>query len=274
MLTRIFLLISFFLLGSPLRAGAPQPINVMSFNIRVPVDPEPNDWNNRRQRVSEVIRRYQADIVGLQESDPGPTFDLLAETGLALATGTNTGILYAPERLRPLETGVFFYSDTPDIDDGRLDWGQEYARRCVWVLFEDLQSGRWFYVYNNHWSYVASAWQKSAALLAERVAARRHPDVPFLLLGDFNVPEGDASLNELIYGPIIRVEDTFRRRWPQRGQDGTYHGFQGRRDSGKIDFIFAQSQRFLFFDAGIIHDEFGGLYPSDHFPIFARIFPN
>ena len=43
-------------------------ITVGSFNVRVPCDPEPNDWASRKDRVNEIIRANDIQIFGVQEA--------------------------------------------------------------------------------------------------------------------------------------------------------------------------------------------------------------
>ncbi|SMF77227.1 endonuclease/exonuclease/phosphatase family protein [Pseudobacteriovorax antillogorgiicola] len=245
-------------------------LGIMSFNIRVPVDPYPNDWETRRWQVYNVINRFNPDLVGLQESEGRTVNDIVANTPLVLASRPDTGILYNPSRLTVIEAGEFYYTDTPDVEDYRLVWGQQYFRRCVWVLFQ-MPNGKRFYHYNNHWSYISSAWQPSSELLDRKIAERRNPQHPFVITGDLNVSEFQDSINYLKYGGRSRMQDTFRDIKPAYSEDGTYHYFSGFRGGDKIDFVFAERGRYQTLDAAIIHDNDGGRYPSDHFPVYARI---
>ena len=42
-------------------------ITIMSFNIRVPVDKAPFDWQTRKNAVNKLIQQTSPDIVGFQE---------------------------------------------------------------------------------------------------------------------------------------------------------------------------------------------------------------
>ena len=45
-------------------------IIIGSFNVRVPCDPAPNDWENRKKRVQKDLTTLQYDIFGAQEAVP------------------------------------------------------------------------------------------------------------------------------------------------------------------------------------------------------------
>ncbi len=50
----------------------------------------------------------------------------------------------------------------------------------------------------------------------------------------------------------------------------TGHGFSGKTQGVRIDFIFVRKHDEIL-DARIIHYNDNGLYPSDHFPVTARV---
>ena len=69
---------------------------------------------------------------------------------------------------------------------------------------------------------------------------------------------------------LMRFIDTFRAVQPDAGQVGTFHGFRGGRSGPKIDYIFAD-RNVTVRDAAILYDNTEGRYPSDHYPVMARI---
>jgi endonuclease/exonuclease/phosphatase family metal-dependent hydrolase len=57
---------------------------------------------------------------------------------------------------------------------------------------------------------------------------------------------------------------------PDEEEAGTAHGFRGGRTGPKIDYVLVPA-RTPVEAAEIRHDERGGRYPSDHFPVAARV---
>jgi len=259
------------------------PSSVMSFNIRyaTAADGE-NRWEKRRHLVVGVIRRHAPDIVGLQEALATQLDELLealpeyAFVGVGRDDGKRAGefaaILYRQDRFTVADSGTFWFSDTPALP-GSVGWGNHVTRICTWARFLHRGGNEPFYVFNVHLDHESAPSRlRSARLLLERIEARRHAD-GVIVTGDFNCSEGDPPVRLLTSraedGPLDFV-DTFRVRHPNAGVVGTFNGFRGDRDGEKIDYIFApRSARVL--EAEIIRDHDAGRYPSDHFPVFARI---
>ncbi len=265
-------------------------VRVMSFNIRYgSANDGQNSWPHRRKLVFDLIRRHDCDVVGLQEAlgyqireimEAVPGYDLI---GVAREDGKDEGeyscILYRKDRFEAAKSGTFWFSDTPEVPGSR-HWGNVCVRICSWARLVEKETGRAFYAYNLHLDHVSQpSREKSAILLAQRIAARPHSD-PFVVTGDFNAAEqnpvirylkGEAPLKEQ-WGasrecPVPMV-DTFRALHPDAARVGTFNGFDGKRDGGKIDFVLAQASTEVR-EAAILYDNADGRYPSDHFPILA-----
>ena len=64
--------------------------------------------------------------------------------------------------------------------------------------------------------------------------------------------------------------DSFRALHPEQNNVATYNGFKGDASGAKIDYIFVPaSARVL--EAAIVKTHQNGRYPSDHFPVTARV---
>jgi len=75
--------------------------------------------------------------------------------------------------------------------------------------------------------------------------------------------------NANVENPVPMV-DTFRVLHPDANDVGTFNAFKGDKTGDKIDFILTTSD-VQALDAQIIRDNINGRYPSDHFPITARL---
>ncbi|MEN6427543.1 MAG: endonuclease/exonuclease/phosphatase family protein [Phycisphaerales bacterium] len=137
-----------------------------------------------------------------------------------------------------------------------------------------------FYLFNTHLDHKSQpARQNGAILLSRRIAERKHAD-PVILTGDFNAAEDNPAIQylkglselaspdgDLFKNPTPLV-DSFRVAHPNEQVAGTFHGFQGGVNGGKIDYIFIQPD-VVVKAAQILHDNKDGRYPSDHFPVLA-----
>jgi endonuclease/exonuclease/phosphatase family metal-dependent hydrolase len=133
------------------------------------------------------------------------------------------------------------------------------------------------YVYNLHLDHVSQpSREKSVAALVEKIR-RRTPIDPVVVMGDFNAGEQNPAIRFLkgerslaaVTRPMLFV-DSFRSLHPTDSAAGTFHAFRGERGGEKIDHIFVEPQAVVL-DAAILHTETDGRYPSDHFPVTARI---
>ncbi len=143
-----------------------------------------------------------------------------------------------------------------------------------------LGSGNSFYVYNVHLDHESQdSRERSAELLAERIAMRTYPD-PVIVTGDFNAGEQNSAMRYLrgevgrawaksdTAPPAPGLTDTFRRVHPDATDVGTFNAFRGVTTGERIDAILV-SRDWSVQDAAIVRTSSGGRYPSDHFPVSA-----
>lgn len=267
-------------------------LHVMSFNIRYGTASDgQNRWENRREIVFDVLRKHQPDVVGLQEAlrfqidQIRQALPKYGEIGVGRDDGKTKGeycaILYCRDRFGVDESGTFWLSDTPEVP-GSITWGNACTRICTWARLVEKKSGKAFYVFNLHLDHVSQpSREKSVVLLTQRIKNRKHPDA-FVVTGDFNAGENNPAILYLkarsslagehagkSKNPVPMV-DTFRLLHSDAVEAGTFNGFVGNRKGEKIDFVFT-TLGVEVLDAQILRDEVNGRYPSDHFPVTARL---
>lgn len=295
-------------------AGAPEKgeaaVTVMSFNIRYGTARDGDDaWPRRRELVIDRIRAHDPDVIGLQEALRFQIDELLAAfPGYASlgvgrddgkAAGEHAAIFYRKARLKPAAPqptqppqsesslrahGDFWFSETPAMP-GSTSWGNSITRICTWARFEDVAASRPFYVFNVHLDHQSQpSRERSAVLLAERIAARASSD-PVIVTGDFNAGEDNAAMLYLMgkaesvptlkdspepVQPAPALRDSFRVAHPEAREVGTFNAFKGATDGDKIDFILIDGVWEVIV-AEIDRTMPEGRCPSDHFPVVARL---
>jgi endonuclease/exonuclease/phosphatase family metal-dependent hydrolase len=270
-------------LGVAAVVAEPVDLGVMSFNIRYgTADDGENRWDRRREQVVDVLREEGPDVVGLQEAlrfqldemrSALPGYGELGQGRDGGTAGEYSAIFYRVDRLRVEKAGDFWLSDTPEVPS--IDWGNACVRMCTWARLVDRVSGRHVYVYNTHLDHVSQpSREKGARLILERIRGRAHPD-PVILTGDFNAGEDNSAIGILRTAPGsggqgFLLLDTFRVLHPDATAVGTFNGFTGRADGPKIDYVFV-SAGVEVLAAEILRTHRDGAYPSDHFPVTARI---
>ena len=263
------------------QAPAPQPaqaapLTVMSFNIRYgTANDGDNHWLKRREQLFALLREEQADVIGLQEALHAQIEEILQAVpgydyvGVGRSDGRRAGeytaILYRKARLQPRRSDTFWFSETPNAVKS-TSWGNQIERICTWAYFEDRE-GPSFYAYNVHLDHQSQpSRERSVALLLERIRAR-DPKAPAVVTGDFNAGEDNPAAVAM----RALFVDSFRVRHPDAKEAGTFSGFRFGQTSGdKIDFVFVEPDVEVL-DAAIVRASRDGRYPSDHFPVTARI---
>ena len=256
----------------------------MTFNIRNGKAPDgENGWERRTDFVCDVVREANPDVLGLQEAFRFQLddMDLLLPEYAELGTGRDGGtageyaaILYLKERFSVDKSGTFWLSETPDVPSA--GWGAKYKRVCTWARLMKKGSGECFYIYNTHMDHqVRDAQLNGTKLLMKRISERAHDD-PVILMGDFNIDEGDELLGSVQGGASssepspVPLVDTFRAVYPDDREVATYHGFGDKASERRIDYIFI-SPDIVILDAGILRMRRQGRYPSDHYPVTATL---
>ncbi len=261
-------------LALPVRAEAMRAgLRVMAFNVRLPrAEDGPDRWEARRDLFIETIRRAAPDIIGTQE-----LWKIQGDYMMEKLTGfswfgidrrgghgdEHMGVFYRRDRLRVIELGNFWLSETPDVP-GSISWGHPLPRMVTWGLFETVKGGRRFWFANTHFPYRGEdepARVKAAAQIAAWTAARPG-GYPVVLAGDFNTGPDSEPYRILSAG----LEDAWTSAAVRKGPEGTFHGFKGKGDR-RIDWVMARglaAERAETVDFGR-----GGRFPSDHFPVVA-----
>ncbi|MES2822559.1 MAG: endonuclease/exonuclease/phosphatase family protein [Pseudomonadota bacterium] len=256
-------------------------IKVMTFNLRVPVDPVPNDWATRKPRVISIIKKESPDFLGVQEAVPQVVTDLANEFTQyqfigrgrdADGRGEGTQIFYRKDRwrLNKLDQGTLQLSPTPDIP-GSNAWGMQWPRIFTWALFHERNSGKSLYVFNTHFPLKPQERDLTVQLLANYISARKQQKTPVILTGDFNACEDEASIAYLLGqgASPIAMQDSYRILHPE-SKLTTFHAFGTDNDRCKIDYIFTLGEVDIL-QADIIQDPEGEGFASDHYAVTAKI---
>ena len=265
---------------SPIFAGKPsgKELIIASYNLRMdtPSDGE-NSWSHRKEMVKELIRFYDFDIVGTQEGFKHMLDDILelgnyAYVGVGRDDGQDAGehsaILYRKDRFEVLESGNFWYSETPEVPG--KGWDAVCCNRiCSWAKFKERRTGTSFFVFNSHFDYQGKEARKNSSLLLIRKIKEIAGDATVFVTGDFNaVP--DAEPIRLIHESGLLLDSYEVTEEPPYGTVGTFNSY--RLDSpvkNRIDYIWV-THNVKVKKYGVLNDLPYFRFPSDHFPVMIK----
>ena len=263
------------------QAGA---VKVMTFNIRANNILEGlNKWPLRKQVIFDIFNDNRADVIGLQEVLYAQLQDVklvLKQYGYyavgrsdGLQGGESCPIFYRKDRFTLLDSGTFWFSDTPSVS-GTKDWGNIVPRICSWVYLREKGQNAGFYVYNLHLACTSqNSREKSVRLLAKQVAERKTRD-KFVVIGDFNMELHNPAMKYLMkFGyqtPYPKMVDAWMSVHPGQSDVSTSRGIGGWVSGPKIDHIqMCENAKAL--EVTIDSRRLNDRYASDHFPVVAKI---
>ena len=295
----------------PAAAAAPSPdgssvdlppgaavLRVMCFNVRYgTADDGPNRWEHRSHLAARAIRRFDPDLLGVQEALRFQA-DALREAlpgygfvGAGRDDGRDAGefcpVFFRRGRFERIDAGHFWLSESPERPGSR-GWDADLPRVATWAKLRDLRARREdsgaadaILFLNTHWDYAGKrARTESARLMRRTIDAIQPSGGPAIVVGDFNGTEDDEPYAQLLRGQGDETDrgpslvDSYRQVHPQRlAQEATFHGFTGGREGSRIDWILHTGD-LRTVEAGIDPFHEDGRYPSDHFPITAILAPN
>lgn len=242
-------------------------LRVASFNIRSARSFDGwNSWPLRRAAALGAIRGLDADVVGLQEVHRWPAAYLLrrlrsyAGVGAGRTDG-NRGerclVLHRTERLEMLRWSTRWFSDEPDRAGGRLP-GAGFPRVATVAELVDRRSGRRFGVADVH---LDERRNDNRLTSVRMLASWLDPDLPWLVVGDFNAGPTSAVLAVLAEAGLRPALDD--------DAGGTAHRFTGRADGPRLDHILVSRHWEVL--AGAVVRTGSGRLPSDHWPVVADV---
>ncbi|WP_035738579.1 endonuclease/exonuclease/phosphatase family protein [Glycomyces arizonensis] len=261
----------------PLIGGAEAPhLHVMTYNLRTATGRSPHPWPKRRTAVAALIEHERPTVLCTQEGRFRQLRDLRADLGgydwLHLgrdggSRGESTAILWDERRLEPLEYDHLWLSRHPHLIGSR-GWGSRTVRMLTWIHFEDLATGRDFYVVDDHLDHRSErARRKGAEINADAVARFRSPVV---VAGDFNCDAGSKAHRILTRAGLTDAWEAAEQRLTPASW-GTFNGWRRAPVEGgpRIDWILVRDMEVH--RAAVNTRTEDGLPPSDHWPVQALV---
>ena len=275
-----FILLFFFSPYMGSTQGNPQ-IKVMTWNIRYD-NPEDgtNQWLYRRSALCNQIQHQMPDLLGVQEALHNQMKYMrrrlkgYKSIGVARDDGKKSGeysaIFYKKNKLKAIQCGTFWLSETPDVPGSR-GWDAACNRIVTWAVFEHRKSGRHFLAMNTHFDHMGDTARIESAMLIINKAAELGGKLPVIVTGDFNVTDKNRAYRILTYSENeVVLSDTRKRANAEiSGPDFSFTGFNSDMEpTDLIDYIFAS------WNINVISSEIptfnkNNPYLSDHLPVIA-----
>ena len=285
-----FLLVFLLLMGLSLPMSAQMLVG--SYNIRLKVSSDSvkgNVWQKRCQVICDQVNFMSPDIFGTQEVLHVQLLDMLQGLdgydyiGVGRDDGKTGGeyaaIFYKPDRLRLLDQGNFWLSETPDRPG--LGWDAACVRVCTWGRFagQTATDDEAFYFFNLHMDHVGVVARREGAKLIVRKIREIAQGAPVIVTGDFNVDQKDEIYS--IFTESGLLKDSYLATRLRFAENGTFNSFDTELyTDSRIDHIFV-SPIVTVEEYAIRTDTYRTALPedagyearvfSDHFPVFVKV---
>lgn len=260
-------------------AMAQTEVKVMSYNIRLDVKSDgENWWENRKGRVANLVNYYEADFIGMQEvlhhqlvylKDNLNGYDYI---GVGRDDGKEAGeyscIFYKKDRYTVVQQSTFWLSPTPDVPS--KGWDAALNRVCTYGLFLNNKTKQYVWVFNTHFDHMGKeARLESAKLIVKKIREVNTRRYPVIVSGDFNSKPDEAPAQYMV-SQLRNSRSVSRLVY---GDADTWNAFKfNEKPNGCIDYIFvAEDKRVRVSKFATLTDSYDLKYPSDHLPILATI---
>lgn len=248
------------------------PFRVVTWNVRFADEEGPHPWSVRRPVLVRRLRELDPDVLALEEVLPEQLDDLCAaldghaDVGQGREGGSHgehVPVFVRRARFRILAAYDRWLSDTPEVP-GSTSWGNRLPRMFTSVRLAEEATGRELVVVNVHLDHLSARSRRRSAEALVAWIGELGEELPAVLAGDLNEPEG---------GPVDRILDDggFVDAWDSaevRGAwYGTYTGFGALDPRGpRIDRVMVRGALTVL-RVDTPPPEAGEAVPSDHLPV-------
>ncbi len=276
----LLLLLCSTLMAQTSPAQTATPLVVATYNLRYnnPGDGV-NAWPNRKDKVKALIQFHEFDLFGTQEVLRDQLNDVAELREFAFLgagrddgkeAGEHSAIFYRKARLKVLDSGNFWLSETPE-KPGK-GWDATCCNRiCSWAKFTDLTTKKTFFLFNVHFDHQGVEARRQSGKLMVAKIKEIAKNAPVVLTGDFNSTPDTEQIQTI---QTLLSDAHAVTKTPPYGPEGTFNAFKFDAPMDKrIDYIFV-SKQFDVLKYGVLTDAQNQRYPSDHQPVMTKLVLN
>ena len=234
-------------------------------------------WCKRADAYLQNIAAVQPDIFGAQEVKR-PQYEFLTKhlSGYDSVVGFRENskmlaescpIFYSKARFTLLSSGTFWLSETPDVMSRSWNDGGEY-RIATFAELKDKVTGETIAVFNSHPDFEPEiACKEEIKVIAAKAAAMLEKGDRVIVFGDLNSDihtaagvEAQAPLSAFLENAIdVSGED----------YGYTFNGYD-KKPHEQLDYFYVSTGAAIS-ELKKLDKTYNGVFPSDHFPIYAKI---
>ena len=273
---KIFILITSIFLLVNLSKG--QNLKVITYNLRYdnPYDGT-NRWDARKNNVASMVKFYEPDFFDVQEALNGQVDFLDSSIGYKhIGVGRDDGakkgeysaIFYNDKKFKLIKFSYFWLSETPEKPS--KGWDAACIRICTYGLFQDINTKKFFWVFNTHLDHEGiKARKNSVELIVSKIHSLNTSNFPVILTGDFNLEPTEDPIKYVSQNFIDSRNSGVKIIF---GPEATFNSFDFTKPpTERIDYIFVSKTDVKVLKYAVFNHSVDCRYPSDHFPVYAEL---
>lgn len=267
-----------------------------TFNVRFTnntADTGDRLWANRKKAVTDIVKDYDLDIVGMQEvtgtKPNGASTSQLQDLKSLLSNYSSYDveregkgysyncIFYKKNKYTVVDKGLWYINSHPSTPGNTWDYfgdANTIARTLAWIRFRDNDSKTEFYFAVTHMNYSKASNGVYGAELNVRMLSELVGQMPVVLVGDFNMHRSDENTyrhyRSQFYDAALTVPSSCH---PYGNFTHTTNDWYPATNSNckgsEFDYHFYDHITAL--EHVIITEHYNrSVTPSDHFPVMVR----
>ncbi len=195
------------------KPGVAKGFSILTLNLRFGLaDDGANSWDHRKKALPALFKKYRPDFIGLQEANDFQIdyltkiligYEFIGKRSPASRNWQNN-VIFFKRKWEPELYQHLFLSKTPTIHSKFRD--SRWPRQCTIGMF--TSNNRNLICINTHFDFAENVQTNSAVLILEQLS-KLPPNVPGIILGDFN-----ATPKQNCYGVFTGKNDKYSLKGP------------------------------------------------------------
>lgn len=253
-------------------------LTLISANIRFnnPADGV-NAWPHRKQFLADLLQGYNPDIIATQEGRLDqlqellsllPDFEMINQHRNWIAERMYPTIFIKKHTFELENSFDKWLSETPDVA-GSKSFDSAFPRLMTGAVLKHKAVLKPLLVVNTHFDHIKPSTRvEQARVLSTEVKKVIEPDHRLILMGDYN-DSPDSETRQVVSATFPHLQDAWRLF--NHVEETSHHGFNSEINAGsRIDWILVD-QKTKIVDSFLDKSHRGDVYPSDHYPVIAKI---
>ncbi len=253
-------------------------LTLISANIRFnnPADGV-NAWPHRKQYLADLLHGHTPDIIATQEGRSDqlqellsllPDFEMIAQHRSWIAERMYPTLFVRKNTFELKYSFDKWLSETPDVA-GSKSFDSAFPRLMTGAVLKHKAILNPLLVVNTHFDHIKPSTRvEQARVLTSEVKKIIKPNDHLILMGDYN-DSPESETRKVIETHFPHLQDAWRLF--NTREETSHHGFNSEINAGsRIDWILVDQEAKVL-DSFLDKSHRGDVYPSDHYPVIAKI---